>query len=84
MSEHNIPTRPGLKGVITSKGNTKTDETGTIIKYKTNLLVNVHNINIVIRKYISLVISAVDSRFSLFWSKYVEKRCDGPYRLHRY
>ena len=43
MSEDNIPTRPGLKGVITSKGNTKTDETGTIIKYKTNLSVNVHN-----------------------------------------
>ena len=41
MSEHNISTRPGLKGVITSKGNTKTDETGTIIKYKTNLSVNV-------------------------------------------
>ena len=33
MSEH-ILARPGLKGVITSKGNTKTDETGTIIKYK--------------------------------------------------
>ena len=47
MSEHNIPTRPGLKGVITSKGNTTTDETGTIIKYKTNLLVNVHNNNYV-------------------------------------
>ena len=47
MSEHNIPTRPGLKGVITSKGNTKTDETGAIIKYKTNLSVNVHNNNYV-------------------------------------
>ena len=39
MSEHNITTRPGLKGVITSKGNTKTDETGTI----KHLSVNVHN-----------------------------------------
>ena len=51
MSEH-IPTRPGLEEVITSKGNTKTDETGTIIKYK-KLSVNVpnkkyyvHNINV--------------------------------------
>ena len=49
MSEHNIPTRPGLKEVITSKGNTETDKTGTIIKYKTNLLVNVHNINFYVR-----------------------------------
>ena len=47
MSEHNIPTRPGLKGVITSKGNIKTDETRTIIKYKTNLSVNEHNNNYV-------------------------------------
>ena len=50
MSEHGIPTRPGLKGAITSKRNTKTDKTGTIITSKTNLLVNVHHINVQIIK----------------------------------
>ena len=34
MSEYSIPTRPGLRGVITSKGNTKTDEMGTMINIK--------------------------------------------------
>ena len=32
----------------------------------------------------SQAILAVDSRFPLFWSKYGEKHCDGPYRVHRY
>ena len=36
------------------------------------------------KKINSLAISAVDSRSSLFWLKYVEKHCDGPYRVHRY
>ena len=47
MSEHNITTRPGLKGVITSKGNTKTDETGTIKQLSVNVRNNyVHNTNV--------------------------------------
>ena len=72
MSEHNIPTRPELKGIITCKGNTKTDKMGTIIKYKTNLMVNVHNINYNVHN-INVQIIKLDLDFNylrIFKSKY--------------
>ena len=77
MSEH-IPTRPGLKGVITSKGNTKTDVTGTISKYK-KLSVNVPNKNYYIHK-INVQIINLDLHFNclrIFKSKY-----DFPQLIH--